>query len=301
MDSSNMLDLRQYLPPSAVRSVVVTITPEDARRLRDTAHFDRQRNISPSNVARLAAEMAKGQFTPGTQIYLCVLPDGSERIVNGNHTLEAVAACGVPQVLTVTRKWVKDEGEAGRIYAVFDIQKLRTWRDSLRATGSGEEIPNASAVLSAIGIIENKFAHSVKPNASRLDRIGRLEEYRESAELFAAAVENAPRNSGGLMKRAAVMAVALETLRYQPSLAFDFWRQAAHDDGLVNGQPEKAMLSWLRNQRGAGGGSAQREHCRAVALAWNAAFRGATLSFVKPNQMGAFYLLGTPYARGLEG
>ena len=83
MENSNMLDLRQYLPPSAVRSAVVTITPEDARRLRDTAHFDRQRNISPANVARLAAEMAKGQFTPGTQIYLCVLPDGSGRIVVG--------------------------------------------------------------------------------------------------------------------------------------------------------------------------------------------------------------------------
>jgi len=95
------------------------------------------------------------------------------------------------------------------------------------------------------------------------------------------------------------MAVALETFRYQPSLAAEFWFATSHDEGLVTGQPEKALLSWLRNSRASGGQSAQREHCRATALAWNAAFRGEERTYIKPNQMGAFFLLGTPWAGGL--
>jgi hypothetical protein len=87
--------------------------------------------------------------------------------------------------------------------------------------------------------------------------------------------------------------------RYQPSLAAEFWYATAHDEGLVTGQPEKALLSWLRNSVAAGGQSAQREHCRATALAWNAAFKGREIQYVKPNQMAAFCLLGTPWANGL--
>ena len=51
-----------------IQSVVQIITPVYARHLRDTAHFDRQRNIRPANVARLAAEMVSGRFTVGTPI-----------------------------------------------------------------------------------------------------------------------------------------------------------------------------------------------------------------------------------------
>ena len=284
-------------------STVELVSPDQARRLRDTAHFDRQRNISSANVSRLAKEMAAGRFTLGTQVYICVLPNGQELIVNGNHTLEAVHASGAPQVLTITRKPVADVDEAGRIYAVFDIQKVRTWTDSLRATGAGEDIPNASKVLSAIGVMERGFgAANSTSDVSRIQRISLIEDYKEAAVLFALATADAPKHSSGLVRRAAVMAVALETLRYQPSAASEFWHNIAHDDGLTNGQPEKALLSWLRNTTGAAGGAmAQKEHARAAALAWNAAFKGRQLQYVKPNQMGSFFLLGTPWANGLGG
>ena len=286
-----------------IRSAIEVVSPQEARRLRDTAHFDRQRNISSANVNRLAAEMTAGRFNVGTQIYLCVLPDGRELIVNGNHTLEAVHACGIPQILTVTRKAVRDENEAGRIYAVFDIQKVRSWTDSLRATGAGEDVPNASKVLAAIGVMERGFGSAnATSDASRIQRISLIEDYKQAAILFAAATADAPKNSASLVRRAAIMAVALETLRYQPSAASEFWHNISHDDGLTTGQPEKALLSWMRNVTGAaGGGMAQKEHARAAALAWNAAFKGRQLQYVKPNQMGSFFLLGTPWANGLGG
>lgn len=300
-DMSNVAELLRGGQPAALKSTVEIVTPQQARVLRDTAHFDRQRNISPVNVTRLANEMAKGHFTRGTQIYICVLPNGKELIVNGNHTLEAVSECGIPQILTITRTEVKNVDEAGRIYAVFDIQKTRSWGDSLRATGAGDDIPLATKVLTAIGIIENGFGHgSWGQPASRTDRINSLEEYRDAACMFAAAIHYGPKANVRYLKRGPLMAVALETFRYQPSLAAEFWFRAAQDEGLVTGNPEKALLGWLRNVRTIAGQGGQREYCRAAALAWNAAFKGRDLMVVKPNQMAAFFLLGTPWANGLE-
>jgi hypothetical protein len=295
----NVVERPALAKGARITSSVEVVTPSAARCLRDTAHFARQRNISPFNVDRLASEMARGQFTPGTQIYICVLPSGAELIVNGNHTLEAIYKSGVPQVLTVTRKVVADEDEAGRIYAVFDIQKIRTWGDSLKATGAGEDIPLAQYILAALGVIDARFALSRPTSVSRLDRIAKLEEYREPAMMLAAAMNGSPTHTQRLVRRAGVLAVALETFRYQPSFAAEFWFRVAQDDGLSGAMPERALLSWLRNVKTANGLIGQREHCKASAAAWNAAFRGEERTYVKPNAMVTFFLLGTPWANGV--
>jgi hypothetical protein len=298
----NITAQRAMVQYDSVRSGLERITPEEARRLRDTAHFPRQRNISNSNVERLAHEMRTGRFTPGTQVYIGVLPDGKEWVLNGNHTLEAVHASGIPQLLTITRKSVADEDDAGRVYAVFDIQKVRSWGDSLRATGAAEDLPNADKFLSAVGVIKNRFAQgNFAHMASRLDRIGALVEYREPAEFWNMITAGGCRHATRLMSRAAVLAVALETIRYQPSFAIEFWGRIASDNGLVSTMPEKALLSWLRNNKSSGGVKNQGDHARAAAAAWNAAFRGEERQYVKPNSMTSFFLLGTPWANGLGG
>ena len=293
--------LKQALPQ--LGSSIMLVTPELARHWRLTAHFERQRNIAETNVARLASEMAAGRFTPGTQIYFCVLPDQREVLVNGNHTLEAIAASEVPQLLTVTRKAVADEDEAGRIYAVFDIQKVRSWRDSLRAVGKYNDLPQPDKYLSAVTVIANNFAHGSGKTApvGRVERIELLEDYREPIETLHACYENSGREARRLLFRAGITAVALETIRYQPTRATEFWYDVAHDEGLTTGRPEKALLQWLRNWVPTNGGmGVQREAARAAALAWNAAFRCEERQVIKPNALGNFFLLGTPWAKGLN-
>ena len=287
--------------PYTITSDIELITPNMARYLRDTAHFERQRNISKANVDRLAKEMTAGRFNPGTQIFICVLPDGSRVIINGNHTLEAVALSAVPQILTITLRTVADLDEAGRIYAVFDIQKLRSWRDSLRAVGVADDIPNAAKVLTAIGVIECGFGHSSNVAASRLDRIDRIEVYRDAAVLFSELTKNANSKNVLNLKRAGVLAVVLETLKHQPSAAYDFWLSVAHDDGLLIGTPEKSLLNWLRANTVAASQNGQKEHARAAAVAWNAKFKSKSIGSVRPNAMASFYLLGTPYHKGISG
>lgn len=288
---------------SGITSEVRLVTPDDARYMRDNFHFDRQRKISPQNVQRLSAEMLIGRFIPGTQIYICDLPDGTSLIINGNHTLEAVFLSDVPQLMTVTRKLVADANEAGRLYAVFDIHKARTWLDSLKATGLQEDNGNNSAkVLAAMGVIENRFEqHGPAPFVkSRLDRIARMEEYQEASKLLFAGIEGCPKETGNYIRRAAVLAVAIETVRYQPSAALDFWRSFTQDNGLTPGMPERALLGFLRNNRGGTGAASRKVQARAAALAWNASFRGDEIQHVKPGQVTSFYLLGTPWAKGLN-
>src|SRR5690606_22986826 len=107
---------------------------------------------------RLANEMRAGRLIPGMQIYVCFTPDGQGHIVNGNHTLEAIALCGVPQTLTVTRHKVASIEEAGKIYAAFDMQSNRSWGDITRATGQQGMVDNQRQVLAAIGCIKNDMS-----------------------------------------------------------------------------------------------------------------------------------------------
>jgi hypothetical protein len=98
---------------ASIQAELVLVTPDEARLLRDTCNFARQRAIRIDNVNRLLSEAQRGVFVPGTPVFICVLPDGSMRIVNGNHTLEMVASLGHPVPLTLIYAKVKDEGVAG--------------------------------------------------------------------------------------------------------------------------------------------------------------------------------------------
>lgn len=278
-------------------TTLVTVTPHMARILRDKWAFERQRNISSSNVRRLAAEMRAGNFTQGTQIYFAEMPNGHLYILNGNHTLEAIVEAGVPQILTFTTQRVKDIEEAGKIYAVFDIHKARTWMDSLRGAGLEGTVPMPSKVLAAINVIDNDFDQtSSKDRGSRIERFKTLEDYRESVELLTAAMHGAPVHATKLLKRAVVMGVALETIKHQPTSGIEFWGRLAKDSGLKDGDPERSLLNWLRNNNSAGQ-AGRAETARACALAWNAFFKGRELFVCKPNQMGQFIILGTPVGR----
>jgi hypothetical protein len=283
----------------SVTSTVELMTPERARHLRDTAHFERQRNINPKNVQRLATEILAGRLTDGTQIYLCELPNRELRIANGNHTLEAVALAGKPQLLTVTTKKVKDLDEVGSIYAVFDIQKVRTWRDSAKAMGVDEEVPNSQRVLPAVRLIQSGFVPSSN-RASVHETIENVHSYQEEAIRFDDVKSRSMSDTAKLMTRSGILAVILETLRYQPSLAFEFWTEVAEDDGLAKGNPAKALLNWLRKHTGSQGGVAQKDHILAAAQAWNAKFKDEERQVIRVAKSNSFYLLGTPHENGFN-
>ena len=281
---------------AAVSSETKMCTPDLAKHLRITCHFERQRPINDDNLRRLGAEAARGWFVHGTAITICVLPDGSGRIVNGNHTLEMIAATGISIPLVFIYIEVASLEEAGRVYANFDIQRTRSWTERMAATGDGVGIPHANKVLSAMTFILNDFKGERPTPESRSARVRfeLMKEYQRAAEIVASALQGTPAISQRRILVAPVMAMALVTAKYQPSAAYEFWHALATDDGLKVGDPRKALLRYFSNNP-MRGTSARMVTIGAVALAWNAFFTNKPLEFCKPNAVVSFKILGTPW------
>jgi hypothetical protein len=118
-----------------------------------------------------------------------------------------------------------------------------------------------------------------------------MREYLAEAEAYFTALAGTANR--GLLYRSQVMAVALETLHYQPSGGFDFWQTTAADDGLRQGDPRKTLLRWLQDNPGHGGTA--EPTMRAAALAWNAHYQGRDLKVLRPSAMAAISIAGTPW------
>ncbi|MDD2862575.1 MAG: hypothetical protein PHI71_16125 [Acidiphilium sp.] len=281
-----------------IRSESVLVTPEMARKMRDNWHFDRQRRMSDDNIIRLSGEMKNDYFVDGTPIFVCETPDFRRFIVNGNHTLEAVVRLGRPYPLVIIYRSVNSEDEVAAIYANFDLQKARTWMDAIRASGKGENIPLASKAVPALGVIQGDFTGQWElASHSRTSRIEMLEQYAPHIELISSALAGTPRASQNYVLRASVLAVALETARYQPTAAFEFWHAVAAEE-VVKPHPAKALWSFLRNMEATGGYTARQNQTKAAALGWNAAFQGKNLEYCKPNAWSSFHILGTKWKAG---
>lgn len=285
-----------------VEAEVVLVSPTIAKLLRSKCHFERQRTISRNNVVRLSFEMKRGTFIEGTPIYFCVLPDRSMIIMNGNHTLEAVADSGVSIPLVFIYKHVDSLEEAMRIYTSFDLHKMRTWSDAIK--GAGIEFPMARKCATAIGHIMKGFVSKyTDPNqammTSREYRFMCMEPYRHAAELLEECLKGKP--EAKTVYRAAVLSVALVTTRWQPSVAIEFWGGLAEDNGLVTPDPRKALLTYLRANPSRGNES-REEHSVACALAWNCAYRKHSLKDCRPKigrtELKNFTLIGTPWYQG---
>jgi hypothetical protein len=284
-----------------VEAKVVTVTPELARQLRDTCHYERQRTLRPRNTKRLSLEMKGGRFIQGTAATFCRLPDGTMILVNANHTLEAIVDSGIPQRMVFIVISVADLDEVARIYGTFDIQRSRTWGDAMKAKALDEKVPMATKVMPALGEILNRFeyaAENVAANDSRQVRFDLMEQYIDEATMIHEALAGAPSLHRNVILRKSVLAVALETARFQPGKASEFWGGAAHDDKLANGDPRKTLIRWLVANPMSAGGSGARSQARAAAICWNAWFEGRTINAVRHNSMVNFRIVGTPWGKG---
>jgi hypothetical protein len=282
----------------ALTTEVRMVTAAEARAWRDACHFERQRNIRTPHVKRLALEMSHGWFLAGTPIWFCVMPDKSMVIVNGNHTLEAIAESGVTIPLTFVYQQVASLDEAAQAYACFDIQRTRTWGQAARATGIDEGLPAPGHTIAAVGMIQCNFSPSgnMVGVASRSARFELVEEYRAAAHLIHAAMLGSPPGNQNLIHRASVYAVALATARYQPATAEEFWGGMAMDDGLRANDARKVLLRYLQNNP-ADGSNKRRDQALGAANAWNAYFDNKRIDHLKPSQTTAFVLAGTPWGK----
>lgn len=279
---------------------IIDVTPAMAAHLLASAWFERQRNISPHHVARLSSEMTRGSFLAGTPIWVCVANDGTKYIVNGNHTLSSVVKSGVTIPLTFVYERVRDEDAAAESYITFDIQRIRTWQQAANAVGISDKLKLSKEGIMAFKFIKGDFKYDSKVNSQVLSRaviFNEIKEYESALALLHSCLDGSPRNVRQIITRFPIFAVAMVTAKFQPSAADEFWGKMARDEGLVKGDPQKALLDYMRNNPGIYGSSVGPMLARAAAVAWGAFFDGRELTVVRPNSVNDLVILGTPWGK----
>lgn len=285
-----------------IEAQIATVSPEAADKMLKTFGFSRQRRLIGQNIRRLGNEMVGGRFVHGTALTMAVLPDGTTVLINGHHTLHAIIRSGVPIRLVIIKLHVPDIQAASDIYSTFDLHKSRSWADAVRAAGLEDQVPMSSKVLTALGIIGAGFKFRTDSAAlinSRKVRLDLLLEYSDEANLLHSAMLGAPKMNQRVILRSPVMAVALETAKYQPPRAYEFWGAVAHDDCLSANDPRKTLLRWLLSHPLGGGTTQIQQQCRAAQLAWNAWYRNDSISSLRVSSPGVS-ISGTPWGTARE-
>lgn len=278
------------------------ITPAVAKRMLDTMQYDRQRRLRLDHVHFLADEMKAKRFTDNT-LKVCVLPGGTEFLVNGYHTLHAIIESGTNQQLPVEFFNVKARADIDRIYARTDRQLKRTRTDTIRVYGLEDAFDLPPSTLSRFAaasvVVMRDFSSGGGLSYVSDDEVVLfMMEWLEPAKQFLSYVKESP--LAGPMTQRHVFPAGLVTTRYSKK-AEEFWTKAATDDALSVGDPRKTIHNWLKDT-GLTKDSSRRRNVtlplglRAVANAWNAFVEERPLHYVRvTNTTLPVVLRETPY------
>jgi len=133
-------------------SNAVMLTTKDVANLLEI-NWKRNRNPKDRRWEKYLRQMEKGQFIP-TTFHVCVLPNGEEILIDGQHRLKAFIKYAAQHYgkdftlpATIVRIYIKVRADAGRIYTFYDR------KDQSRTAG---EMNEASDLASRTGV-DKKF------------------------------------------------------------------------------------------------------------------------------------------------
>jgi len=283
---------------------VVNLAPGTASRLLKELNFPGQRRIDAVRNYRHKVRITEGSWQEAYPVHFVALPDGRIWLIDGQHRLSVISELSAPVKITVRIVDMPSEQAARNFYAGFDDKgSVRTNVQILDAVGLAEKIGLSArmtrAVYEAAPLILNKLepltgsAH-VRSNPGFFiheHRMSTVSEWAEQAQEYEKIITGAGPLYEKLRKNGPV-AVALYTLRYQPSKARLFWSGVATNDGLRKGDARHTLVQdFLTRDIGAG---SQRQKIQQSALAWNAFCEGRDLKIIKCVTGAPISLWGTP-------
>lgn len=285
------------------RSELITVTPQMARGWLEHNNYERQRRRAEWQVDRLVIEMRKERFLPGTQIHFGVL-GGQMKLLNGQHTLAAVAKSGLPQSLNVLYTPVETDAELGILYGRHDRGRGRTPHDAFLGMGLSERLNltdrETNSFGSAVRIVLGGFrvvsVHTNVEIATSVDLAAEtMADWEPAAALYFEAVREARPGMKSAYRRAAVAAVGIVTMRYQEAKATQFWSGAADDDALGRSDPRRTLNDFLAKNAAKVGD--RITYARHIASAWNKFYTEDDLTVLRPIDAGkiGITIRGTPF------
>lgn len=286
---------------------MAVITPEVASGMLAASNYEYQRPLREQHVSMLAEEMKKGNFTTNL-ISICQTEDGRQFVVNGQHTLNAIVACGIPIELPVETTFIEGDEDIAFVYSTKDAHRKRSQGDIFRAYGLEPKYEMTHTEINAFGtaagyILNNFRSLSGRAKFSHTDVVEFMDEWATYAKGYLLLLDETGKFKRPFL-RVTTFAVALVTFRYCPDRAVDFWKQVAIDDGLHVSDPRKTLHIWFSNT--IQGNSLNRSSAkksvnlgtalRGTVIAWNAYLDGRELSFIRVNNSSLpFSINSTPY------
>lgn len=287
-----------------LRCETAVVNKEVAKALLESTLFPRQRNLNEQNVERLASEMRRGWYIPGTPLFFAVLPDKNMYLLNGRHSLTAVVQANAVIPFTFIYYNVANEEEAGHIYSRLDLQRVRSWHDAYRAAGfeglPGFDVNWVNAFGTAIRALLQNFRDGGYQENNKLLLASREVQLRIFADRLPFAkqyVDSLAHKHGKQAlpwRRGTLLAVGVELFKYQPAKAYQFFNGASEDNGLLSNDPRKVLLTYLRNIT-AFSRTQRNLIASAVSLCWNNFYAGGTMRNVYPSSVSSLVIDGTPW------
>lgn len=278
------------------------ITPVVAKRMLDTMQYEGQRNLRLEHVHYLAKEMKEKRFI-GNTIKICVLPGGTEFIVNGYHTLHAINESGLPQTMPVEFTSVKARSDIDKIYARTDRALKRTRADTVRVYGLEEAFGLPVSTLnrfaaSAVIIMRDFSSGGGLSYVSDDEVVLFMMDWIDACKKYLEFIKETPLTQPMTMRH--VFPIGLVTTRYSKQ-AEEFWPKVATDDMLAFDDPRKTLNKWV-SETGLSKESSHRRvvslplGMRSVATAWNAFVENRPLQFLRVlNTTLPVVIRDTPY------
>ena len=288
-------------PEKKHTSIDVQLTPELAHQIVTKYNYANQRPFSKKHASILAAAMSEDKFREFTPIDFAVMDD-VPHLINGQHTLHALKISKKTIWLTLNLHKVNTKEDIEFLYSKYDIGRTRSLRDTMGSLG--DDLGLNRRQLDVLGMATQFIQQGFKPKLKGEDptklfefkdfelRKTAMVSWAEEAVAYFNCVDPAPTPNRVLFYRGAVAAVGLITLRYSKEKALTFWNTAALDELMLNVDPRRALITWLRNNNSAGRG--QYLQHRAAISSWNSYYKGKINAKVRGDTDGVLQILGSP-------
>ena len=289
---------------NGLTSYTATIPPALAQEWLECMSYFGQRPIDQKRVSYYAREMLVGEWLPGISMALGVL-NGSRYLLDGQHRLRAIVESGMTCQFTVIEHPARDEAHLAKMYAEFDVGKGRTIMDTLKPNrldeGTGLSNTHLRHLVAGIRVLVGGFVQvdSLRiPHREMPDLISEWAPYMVS---YLAAIGDRPADISTALDRRTTIAIALPTIRFCREKAEPFWQGVSQDNGLLIGDPRKALRRWMiahaPKSKMSTTDRTLEVHAVCVYLmtAWNAWFEGREQNILKVyDSRQAIHLHGTP-------
>jgi len=256
---------------------IVTITPELASILLETN--TQNRPLSRQRIRMYADSMKRGQWkVNGEAIKTCTLPDGSTRLLDGQHRLEACIEANVSfDTLLVSEL---DEN----VFAVLDRGKSRGAHDVLAIAGfkSGSHIAPAAKVFIALEANLNPRNRDHMMLITSEDVLTYCQSHEEELRWTYSVSQRVYSAIGGSRTAWMVFCVLVARERGERGTVESFMEAMATGEALSHGDPRLSVRNWCIRSGGARTSIPVYDYVATLIRYFNMWVEGKESSIVRP-------------------